>query len=168
MPPTRSWGSARAVLATTTGVAVSTIHLAQPLLTDVTRQLGTSTARASTIATAVQLGCAAGILLLTWAGQVLRSAHRSRVLAANHDADAQANATFTTLVFLGGSRGAALGPTALRRGDMPAVAVLGVVPVAVDWGAAADRVPGRGGSRRRRDVPPGGLRCAVHPADPGE
>ncbi|MFD0485367.1 MFS transporter [Kineococcus sp. GCM10028916] len=43
---------------------MSTIYLPQPLLTDFIAQLGASTAGASTIATAVQLGYALGIFLL--------------------------------------------------------------------------------------------------------
>ncbi|WP_250000546.1 MFS transporter [Actinoplanes sp. M2I2] len=46
-----------------TAVAVSTIYLPQPLLTDFISQLGASTAGASSIATAVQLGYALGIFL---------------------------------------------------------------------------------------------------------
>jgi predicted MFS family arabinose efflux permease len=47
-----------------TAIAVSTIYLPQPLLTDFIAQLGASAAAASAIATAVQLGYALGILLL--------------------------------------------------------------------------------------------------------
>ena len=62
--PTRPWGPSLAVLSTVTAVAVSTIYLPQPLLVDFVQQLGTSTAGASSIATAVQLGYALGIFLL--------------------------------------------------------------------------------------------------------
>jgi predicted MFS family arabinose efflux permease len=62
--PTRPWRPSLAVLATVTAVAVSTIYLPQPLLTDFISQLGASTAGASSIATAVQLGYALGIFLL--------------------------------------------------------------------------------------------------------
>jgi predicted MFS family arabinose efflux permease len=58
------WGPSLAVLAIVTAIAVSTIYLPQPLLTDFVAQLGTTTAAASAIATAVQLGYALGILLL--------------------------------------------------------------------------------------------------------
>jgi predicted MFS family arabinose efflux permease len=64
-PPTRtSWGPSLAILSIVTAIAVSTIYLPQPLLTDFISQLGVSTAGASTIATAVQLGYALGIFLL--------------------------------------------------------------------------------------------------------
>lgn len=62
--PTRAWGPSLAVLAIVTAVAVSTIYLPQPLLTDFISRLGASTAAASAIATAVQLGYALGIFLL--------------------------------------------------------------------------------------------------------
>lgn len=60
----RAWGPSLAVLAIVTAIAVSTIYLPQPLLTDFISQLGASTAGASAIATAVQLGYALGIFLL--------------------------------------------------------------------------------------------------------
>jgi predicted MFS family arabinose efflux permease len=62
--PTRPWGLSLAVLSTVTAVAVSTIYLPQPLLTEFISQLGASTTGASSIATAVQLGYALGIFLL--------------------------------------------------------------------------------------------------------
>lgn len=61
---TSSWGPSLAVLSVVTAIAVSTIYLPQPLLTDFISQLGTTTAAASGIATAVQLGYALGIFLL--------------------------------------------------------------------------------------------------------
>ncbi|WP_420369185.1 MFS transporter [Curtobacterium sp. L1-20] len=61
---TSSWGPSLAVLSVVTAIAVSTIYLPQPLLTDFIGQLGASTAAASGIATAVQLGYALGIFLL--------------------------------------------------------------------------------------------------------
>lgn len=60
----RAWGPSLAVLSIVTAIAVSTIYLPQPLLTDFISQLGVSTAGASSIATAVQLGYALGIFLL--------------------------------------------------------------------------------------------------------
>jgi predicted MFS family arabinose efflux permease len=52
------------VLTVVTAVAVSTIYLPQPLLTDLAASLGASTASAGAIATAVQIGYAMGIFLL--------------------------------------------------------------------------------------------------------
>lgn len=61
---TRPWGPSLAVLSVVTAIAVSTIYLPQPLLTEFIGQLRTTTAAASGIATAVQLGYALGIFLL--------------------------------------------------------------------------------------------------------
>ena len=60
----RPWAVTLPVLALAVAAAVSVVYLPQPLLTDLARSLGASTSSAGLVATAVQLGYAAGIFLL--------------------------------------------------------------------------------------------------------
>ena len=60
----RPWAVTLPVLALAVAAAVSVVYLPQPLLTDLAHSLGASTSSAGIIATAVQLGYAAGIFLL--------------------------------------------------------------------------------------------------------
>jgi predicted MFS family arabinose efflux permease len=60
----QQWSRRVAVLAVASAIAVSVIYLPQSLLTDLARDLGVDAATASAAATTVQVGYAAGILLL--------------------------------------------------------------------------------------------------------
>lgn len=59
-----TWGSRLMVLSIAAAIAVSVIYLPQPMLSTLATSLGTDTATASVIATAVQIGYAAGIFFL--------------------------------------------------------------------------------------------------------
>lgn len=87
--PTRPWGPSLVVLAAVTGVAVSTIYLPQPLLTDFISQLGASTGAASSIATAVQLGTrsvAAGFFVVGLVANIAQLIIPTAVRLAPHEA----------------------------------------------------------------------------------
>lgn len=63
-PEEQGWTGRLAVMSVAAAVAVSVIYLPQPMLVDLARSLGASTAGAGIIATAVQIGYACGIFLL--------------------------------------------------------------------------------------------------------
>src|SRR5690349_249785 len=91
------------------------------------------------------------MFLLTWANQVLQSANQARALMANPGGPAQANTIFMVAVFLGGSLGAALGPTAFEAAGMKAVAAQALIFVALF--AAVWAVTARYERRRQTSQP---------------